>query len=120
MLAIDSGYASLLAGGRIGPEGFSGSIEGINRATRRGAALVRQLLTFARKSESHQRSFDINVTVEELLSMIQATFPRTISINVQLEKEIPPIHGDPSEIYQALLNLCVNARDAIAQVQEVR
>jgi PAS domain S-box-containing protein len=113
ILAIVSGYASLLARGRIAPESFSGSIEGINRATRRGADLVRQLLTFARKSEIHHQTFHINMTVEELLSMVQATFPRTISINVQLDKNIPAIHGDPSQIYQALLNLCVNARDAM-------
>jgi PAS domain S-box-containing protein len=113
ILAIVSGYASLLARGRIAPESFSGSIEGINRAARRGADLVRQLLTFARKSESHHQTFNINMTVEELLSMLQATFPRTISIHVQLDKNIPAVHGDPSQIYQALLNLCVNARDAM-------
>jgi len=113
ILAIVSGYASLLARGRIGPESFSGSIEGINRATQRGAELVRQLLTFARKNESHPQSLDINVTVEELLGMVRATFPSTIAITVQLEQNLPLIHGDPSQIYQALLNLCVNARDAM-------
>jgi two-component system, cell cycle sensor histidine kinase and response regulator CckA len=115
ILAIVSGYASLIARGRIGQEGLSGSIDGINRAARRGAELVRQLLTFASRTESDQQSIDINDTVEELLSMIQATFPGSITISAHLDDTLPRINGDPSQIYQALLNLCVNARDAMPQ-----
>jgi two-component system, cell cycle sensor histidine kinase and response regulator CckA len=113
ILAIISGYTSLMARGRITSDSLPGTYEGINTAVQRGTNLVRQLLTFARKSDVSYESLDTNVTVEELMGMIRSTFPKSISVNVQLCKDMPPIRGDVSQIHQALLNLCVNARDAM-------
>jgi PAS domain S-box-containing protein len=114
ILAIISGYTSLLARGRLTSESLPGTYEGINRAVQRGSGLVRQLLTFARKSDVFYQSLDINVTAEELMSMLQATFPKSVSIVMQMGMNIPLISGDASQIHQALLNLCVNARDAMS------
>ena len=82
-------------------------------AAERGANLVRQLLTFARKSEAWFESVNANDTITELVKMLQQTFPKTINISSTLDEKLPSIVADSSQLHQALLNLCVNSRDAI-------
>ena len=53
--------------------------------------------------------------IEELTKLIRETFPKTIQVTLELNRELPPVMADPNEIPQALLNLCVNARDANAR-----
>jgi PAS domain S-box-containing protein len=89
------------------------SLNSINQAVQRGAALVRQVLTFARKTENVFEVIDINSLVLELLSMLKRTFPKIITFSEQLEKNLPFIFADHSQVHQTILNLCVNARDAI-------
>jgi two-component system cell cycle sensor histidine kinase/response regulator CckA len=122
ILAIILGYASRLKKG-IFPGGQSQpsdgqaklhqSIDEISRAVQRGARLVKQLLTFARKTDVLFEPVDVNSTAEELVKMLAETFPRTINFSLKLEKHIPLIVADASQLHQALLNLCVNARDAM-------
>jgi CheY-like chemotaxis protein len=59
-------------------------------------------------------SVNVNGLVEGLLTLITQTFPKTIELSVALEADLPPITGDKNQIEQALLNLCVNARDAMS------
>lgn len=87
--------------------------ETIRKTVERGAMLVRQILTFARKTEPQLSSVKVNDIIEEIRSMLSLTIPKTIGIQCELGENIPPIHADPNQIHQALLNLCVNARDAI-------
>lgn len=89
------------------------SAEQISKASERGKALVRQLLSFARKSELNFDSVHINTVVTEITSVIQRTFPPSITIEHKLEKDLPMIRADQNQLHQALLNLCLNARDAI-------
>jgi CheY-like chemotaxis protein len=79
----------------------------------RGAALVRQILTFARKTETSFEPISITDLVHELVSMLRQTFPKIITFTVQLPSDIPFILADRTQIHQVLLNLCVNARDAM-------
>jgi signal transduction histidine kinase len=79
----------------------------------RGAALVQQILTFARKTDILFESMNLLELVHELLSMLNQTFPKTIILRENIEKDIPYISADRTQIYQALLNLYVNARDAM-------
>ncbi|HMA16975.1 MAG TPA: PAS domain S-box protein, partial [Thermoanaerobaculia bacterium] len=111
ILNIISAYSTLLAKGDAGKR--TQSLEAIEKAVDRGAALVRQLLTFARRETMKFEPVDVNSIVREVASMIQETFPRSISIGVELEPEVPRINANPSQLHQALLNLCVNARDAM-------
>lgn len=113
ILGIILGYISLLERGKVEPEKFSMTIETITKAVHRGTSLVRQLLTFARKTDVLFESVNVNATVEELAKMLMETFPKLITFSLKLEKGIPSITADSNQLHQALLNLCVNARDAM-------
>ena len=95
------------------PKKLSESIGAINKSVQRGAALVRQILTFARKTDILYGRMNLMDLVHELLSMLQQTFPKTIVFRENIKKDIPYISADRTQIYQALLNLYVNARDAM-------
>ncbi len=113
ILAIILGYTNKLESSRSKPSEFPGAIKVIKEAVERGAALVQQLLTSARQTEARFSPVDLNALVRELERMLQATFPKTINFQLELESDLPPITADKSQIHQVLLNLCVNARDAM-------
>jgi PAS domain S-box-containing protein len=115
ILGIILGYATMLQGKSVGVDRSGPYLEAIVKAADRGAGLVRQILTFARKSEFRLESVDVNSIVGELTAMLGETFPKTISLSLQLEKGLPPLSVDRTQIHQALLNLCVNARDAMVE-----
>ncbi len=89
-------------------------LDAIAKAVRRGAGLVSQLLTFARKTDVLFESVNVNHTIGELTRMLEATFPKTVVIRVAGGEHLPTISADPSQLHQAVLNLCVNARDAMS------
>ncbi len=97
----------------IDKKSLSESAEQISMATERGRALVRQLLTFAKKSELNFDLVQVNPIIAEIVSVIQRTFPEIITIEMKLSDNLPSMRADANQIHQALLNLCLNARDAI-------
>ncbi len=113
ILAIILGYASRLEQRDARPDQFPGAIKVIKDAVERGAALVQQLLTSARQTEARLSSADLNALLREVEQMLQATFPKTIDFQLQLDPHFPLVTVDRSQIHQVLLNLCVNARDAM-------
>jgi PAS domain S-box-containing protein len=115
ILGIILAYSSLLDKSKLTPDKFSVSIIAINQAVQRGAALVRQILTFARKTDILFEPTDISELIHELLSMLGQTFPKTITFSESIEKSLPFILADRTQIHQALLNLCINSRDAMPQ-----
>jgi len=114
ILGIILGYASMLGQKSVGTEKVGVYLDAIVNAAERGAGLVRQILTFARKSEFKLEKVDVNSIIGELTTMLGETFPKTITLSLQLEKALPPLSIDRTQFHQALLNLCVNARDAMA------
>ncbi len=113
ILGIILAYASMLRRERANVTRFQDGLEAIHKTVERGAALVRQLLTFARRTDVNLQVVDVNTTVRELVSMVNETFPKTVSFKLDLEEELPPVQIDPNQFHQVLLNLCVNARDAM-------
>jgi PAS domain S-box-containing protein len=113
ILNIIKGYTSDLAADSGGHENLARSVKVIDETIERGAAIVRQLLTLARKSETHLALTDVNSVISDLEKLLSQTLPKTITVLLSLEKKLPPIMADPSQITQTLLNLCVNARDAM-------
>ncbi|MGB2866963.1 MAG: PAS domain S-box protein [Bacteroidota bacterium] len=88
-------------------------IEIIETAAKRGAGLTRQLLTFARKSSVQFRPIMVNDIVEETLHLFERSIDKTINIKRILTEEVCLVNGDDGQIQQALLNLLINARDAM-------
>ena len=113
ILAIILGYASQLEAPNTRPEQVPGAVKVIKEAVERGAALVQQLLTSARQSEARMSSLDVNALLREIEKMLQATFPKMITFQLHLHPDLPLVTADRSQIHQVLLNLCVNARDAM-------
>lgn len=79
----------------------------------RGTNLIRQVLSFARGVEGERTVLQVRHLVSELEKVLKETFVRSIEIKSNIPKEFWPIMGDPTQIHQILLNLCVNARDAM-------
>lgn len=85
----------------------------IETAAKRGAGLTRQLLTFARKSTPQFRPIIVNDIVEETLRLFERSIDKSYVIKKELSDDIAIIRGDDGQIQQALLNLLINARDAM-------
>jgi len=91
----------------------------IRKAAERAADLTRQLLAFARKQIVAPQVLDLNETVARMLKMLKRLIGEDIRLDWQPQPELWPIKMDPSQIDQILANLCVNARDAIADVGKI-
>lgn len=90
-------------------------VDSIESSARRGAAIIKQLLTFSRGMPGNRIPVRLRSIVREMTKLITQTFPKNISLHTELERDTWPILGDPVQIHQVLLNLCVNARDAMPQ-----
>jgi PAS domain S-box-containing protein len=113
ILGIIIGYASLLTQQISDPEKIRTSAEAVVKASMRGAALAKQLLTFARKTDTNLTSVSLNGIVTDASKLLSETIAKTIEITLDLEKGLPVISADATQIHQVMINLCVNARDAM-------
>ncbi len=85
----------------------------VETSARRGVELVKQILVFARGSQDAHGSVQPRHLIEEVAKVAQSTFPKAITITTDAPAETWPVDADATQLYQLLLNLCVNARDAI-------
>ncbi len=113
ILGIILGYTSLLESAAGNPAKIKQSAEAITKAVHRGAGLVKQILTFARKTNIIIEPVNVNDSIHELVKMLNETFPKTIELSINLDGKLPNIIADHNQIHQAILNLSLNARDAI-------
>ena len=113
VLNIIKGYASSVANLSSGNNEVIEQLEIVDDAIERGTGVVRQLLTLARKTESRLISSSANELISGLANLLKQTLPKTIDVSLELRAKLPMVMADPNQITQALLNLCVNARDAM-------
>lgn len=85
----------------------------IEENTTRGADLIRQVLTFARGVEGERISVNLKHIIKDLIKVLGETFPKTISVKYEIEPELDLVSADPTQIHQVLMNMAVNARDAM-------
>ncbi|MFB3786917.1 MAG: PAS domain S-box protein [bacterium] len=87
-------------------------------ASRRSADLVKDLMLFSRKAEPRREAFDLADMIDEVVDICRSTFDRKIAIEFQRPAEPVYMVGDPVQLHQTLLNLCINARDAFHAKRE--
>ncbi|MCJ9669667.1 MULTISPECIES: ATP-binding protein [unclassified Neorhizobium] len=86
---------------------------GMLQAVNRGASLTRQLLTFARRQPLKPQPIDLRHQISEMRELLDRTLSGDINIDVDVDMGVWPVQADPAELELVLLNLCVNARDAM-------
>ncbi len=113
IIAVINGYAEFAMLNTGNADALQRSVREIKRAAQRASGLVRQILTFSRKAEVSVAAMDLNQLTRDLVALLSETFPRNISFNFALDDKLPPLLADQNQLQQIVLNLCVNARDAM-------
>lgn len=80
-----------------------------------GAGMVKQILAFSKGVDGEKLTISVKHLVNQMRDFARDTFPRTIEIETRIEKDVWMVNGDSTQLHQVLLNLCVNARDAMAE-----
>ncbi|MEQ1860645.1 MAG: PAS domain S-box protein [Chthoniobacteraceae bacterium] len=88
-------------------------VDTIEMSAERGAQIVKQVLTFGRGLEGEKVPLPVETLIKEIIKISFETFPRSITLSTSIEPDLPRVLGDATQIHQILLNLCVNARDAM-------
>jgi PAS domain S-box-containing protein len=91
------------------------ALEVVEQSAQRGAGIVRQVLTFARGLDGAKGEVAARHVLREASRLIEETFPRNITVRLQAARDLGAINGDPTQLHQVLLNLAVNARDAMPE-----
>lgn len=107
------GYSQILKDDPELPAGFRLPVEQIIQSGIRARDLVRQLLTFSRKGDSEQKNIDINGVISGFECLVRNAAPENISLSFDLAENLPVILADSGQIEQIVMNLVVNARDAM-------
>jgi hypothetical protein len=81
--------------------------------TKRGANLVKQVLSFTRGLEGERTILQLKHLIIEIQQIIRETFPKSIEVSTQISQHLWTVSGDATQLHQVLMNLCVNARDAM-------
>ncbi|HUL55325.1 MAG TPA: PAS domain S-box protein [Opitutaceae bacterium] len=92
----------------------------VEASAQRGAELVRQVLTFARGLEGQRLLVHPKSLVRDVEHLISETVDKSIEVVSQIEPDLWPVPGDPTQLHQVLMNLCINARDAMPQGGRLR
>ncbi len=113
LLTIINGYSELTLQRITGDDSLRGNIEAIKRAGERAAGLTRQLLAFSRKQVLDPKVLDLNAVVTDVGKMLQRLIGEDIRLAMALAPSLGRVKADPGQIEQVIMNLAVNARDAM-------
>ena len=112
-LTVIVGYGDLLRTRLEQDDASRAMVDEILSAGERAAGLMRQLLTFSRKKELAPRNLSLNAVVADMEKMLRQLVPKEIRLETALGPDLGSVQADPSQVEQVLMNLVVNARDAM-------
>ena len=113
LLTIINGYSKLaIAELKIG-DPLREKLDEISKAGERAAGLTRQLLAFSRKQILQPCVLDLNIVVQDMRSMLERIMGEDVEVDFAFSAEAPTVHADPHQLEQVIMNLAVNARDAM-------
>jgi two-component system cell cycle sensor histidine kinase/response regulator CckA len=113
LLTAVGGYAEILLAGLNGGDARRRHAEAIQRATERAATLTRQLLAFSRRQVLQPAAFDVNGLLEDLQPLLERLVGADVEVVIKTAPERVTVLADPGQIEQVVMNLVVNARDAM-------
>jgi PAS domain S-box-containing protein len=113
MLTVISGTTETLVAGLRGQPSLLKTAELIDQAADRCRELIQHLLAFARRQPLQPRNVDINLTVLDIAKLLRPTLGELIEISTVLDPKVASSHVDPSQLSNSLLNMAINARDAM-------
>lgn len=113
LLSVILGHTEILEMKLAGNDGLLGSLEAIGQAGERAAVLTKQLLTFSRKQITETKIVDLNAAVREIEKLVRRVIGEDIYLLMRLQPDLGSIRIDPGQLDQVLMNLVVNARDAM-------
>ncbi|KOP25321.1 histidine kinase [Hapalosiphon sp. MRB220] len=86
----------------------------VENNAKRGASLVKQVLSFARGIEGDRTVLQVKHLILEMKQIVEQTFPKSITVNTEIQPDLWNVCGDSTQLHQVLMNLCLNARDAMS------
>lgn len=116
ILSVIAGHCSLA---ELQPETAGMHLPPIEKAVERAAELCRQMLTYAGKAQFVQSQVDMAALVDDMVQMLRATISKSVDIQLDLAPDIPRINGDASQLRQIVMNLIINASEAIGEAHGV-
>ena len=120
LLTVINGYSELVLSKLTSADPLHESIEQILKSGERAAGLTRRLLAFSRKQILQPRVLDLNQVVEEMRPMLERLVGEDVAVSVVLGAGNGTVHGDPHQLEQVIMNLAINARDAMADGGKLR
>jgi len=117
LLTSITGYVTLAAerDAALGDRRLSGYLAQAQRSCERARDLIQQMLMFSRGQRGSPKTLDLAALVEESVETLRPTLPATLHLVSELHDGVPLVRTDPLQVEQVLLNLCINARDAVGQ-----
>lgn len=114
LFTIINGYAELLLSEKTEDDPMCTDLLKVLETGRKGAQLVHKLLALSKKGQSNPQLLDVNRQVESSVAVMKRTFSKMIEIETILENKLPRINADAEQVDQMILNLCINAGDAMS------
>lgn len=120
LLQVIHGYTNCTLNSLASDDPRRQDLDQVQSAAQRAKSLTRQLLNFSRRQPSHTTVIDLNETIQQMVAMLQPILGSRIDLRMVLDTNTQPVLADDGQVRQALMNLCLNARDAMPEGGVIR